>query len=882
MSKVSPYDDLEAQQQEKKRLRTKTACDYCRKRKAKCNGEIPCGTCMTHNRECIYTVVPKVRKKRVSKNQGSKEKKHNLNSIQGLSSRLSTLENLLSKLVSRLDSNNLLDGAPSNKESKDGELSDTVSLASHSSTENSEDEEDGSEDIIAPILNEKSTITDEKKLREMLKPSESKSCQIVNSTRDRILQYFGSHSMFAIFSAKSIKWMKTRIDEKGNDELLLPIKNLPLALNNAVHSSMKIWTESSANTNKNTKLFFTNEDKNIIFEILEFYYENINIAPFLCSLSTIRELFQIYYYAISSNDFEVINSISQSEMLLMNISLALCLINNSEKETFDKENFPNLASKSISELTEFRQRLFLNSVACYEKISIVCEGLRSVQGIALLTLYIEASYITDFQINYMLASVMIRYASDLGLNTVECIREEDTEEMGDLKRRLWWFCEYIDIETCYRTGKSSLINYSNVSILTEEDDYFISVPLDPFKNDAYKKNASELIKNCQKKGYRYYYVYFSLMLSRIKVKSYNKLYNHNASKLSQDELMDILQEINDDMSKMAKLMEPELRPTLYYIKRPVNSDFVKRSCYGDLFESDKTFFHYSTLLLQLSFFAHLISINRVPFMNNLYESNERTIKYGNLSLESARTILHLVVDLDKKGVPASIINWIKFYPFMAYCSLLGHSLAFPKEISTHSDCVLLIRVSMNFFAFRRADGSSFRSWEETRVYDNKNTMFDLITRLLLRVLINLMDKESSHHYADEIKGLKDHIDGCASIYPDLFKNSDSIRPLNLIFNNYDRDEESNTTGSSKKSPVSFQSVDTPASSSNSAQSKPSFTTLINPSDGDINFDQLSEESFSSLISSQLNYLPNFFFDGNYDFGGLDNNQQQNDLDYFMD
>ena len=36
-----------------KRLRTKVACDYCRKRKSKCNGEQPCSKCLDKNRTVL-------------------------------------------------------------------------------------------------------------------------------------------------------------------------------------------------------------------------------------------------------------------------------------------------------------------------------------------------------------------------------------------------------------------------------------------------------------------------------------------------------------------------------------------------------------------------------------------------------------------------------------------------------------------------------------------------------------------------------------------------------------------------------------------------------------------------------------------------------------
>lgn len=165
LSSVSPDPEDDHEAQEKKRLRTKTACDYCRKRKSKCNGENPCSNCLTHSKDCTYTVVPKVRKKRVSKSlSNSKDKKHNPNSIQGLNSRLSTLEGLLSKLVKRLDSKSLLDLGNSRSGDKDDDSSDTVSLNSLPSESNSEDEQEEEDFSKELVLNEKSSVLSPEKL----------------------------------------------------------------------------------------------------------------------------------------------------------------------------------------------------------------------------------------------------------------------------------------------------------------------------------------------------------------------------------------------------------------------------------------------------------------------------------------------------------------------------------------------------------------------------------------------------------------------------------------------------------------------------------------------------------------------------------------------
>ncbi|KAK6205466.1 uncharacterized protein RJT21DRAFT_124609 [Scheffersomyces amazonensis] len=873
----SPDDD-------RKRLRTKTACDYCRKRKTKCNGESPCSSCLYYKRQCIYTYVPKVRKKRVSKfsnnSSGNPAKKHNPNSLQGLNNRMSALESLLTKLITKMDGSNTfakdLKGINKTGEEED---SDTLSLASLPSSDNeSSDEHTKPQDL---VLNEKA-ITNPSKLGEMMKTERvHQHCVLNINPRRRILQWVGSHSVFHVLSAKSIRWLRTKLNDANDEELLVPIKNLPVALNNAVDTTLKIWYAPEDDKIYNSNLYFSRDDKGLTFELLDYCYESLHIAPFLCNLNLIRELFQVYHYAISQGDFDVIQGLSLSDFLIMNVSLCLCLMNISSPIV--SESYPTLSSKSLHDLNLLKQKFFKYAIHCYEKVNVVTEGIRSVQGIALLMLYIEASYITDVHINYMLACSLIRIARDVGIQRIDLYKYDKDESYTQLKRRLWWFCEYMDKEMCYKSGKSEIINQNDANALTEYDDYFVSVPVQPFKSNSYLKNSLKLITNCQYHGYQYYFVYYSLMLSRIKSKSYGLLYGARVDFMSQDDLLDNLQQVNDEMFKMAKLMEPDVRPTLYYLKK----DGGRSEAVQDLFKGHEAYYNYSNLLLQMSFFSHLLTINRVPFMQPNFVSNERSIKFGNLSLESSRTILHLVNDFDKSSVPASKISYLKFYPFMAFCSLCGHIIGFPKESSVESDCELLIEVSMKFFA-HKDNNRSLESWNESRLYDSKNTIFDLIARLFLKILVNLMIKESEINYLNKVVGLREHLEASAFIYPDLFKRSDGDLPLNLMFdfskgissdlNSKPAMQSGSDIGGLVNSLPSY-SVDTPVSS---VESKP-FETGADKAPTDIaqaiNFESLNEETFGSLLNSQAFSLPNFFYDGNIDSGAFVTNEEY-DFDYF--
>ncbi|POG59818.1 hypothetical protein GLOIN_2v1718840 [Rhizophagus irregularis DAOM 181602=DAOM 197198] len=48
-------DDSNCDSQENKRVKITTACDTCRRRKVKCDGESPCANCQRGNYQCTFS-----------------------------------------------------------------------------------------------------------------------------------------------------------------------------------------------------------------------------------------------------------------------------------------------------------------------------------------------------------------------------------------------------------------------------------------------------------------------------------------------------------------------------------------------------------------------------------------------------------------------------------------------------------------------------------------------------------------------------------------------------------------------------------------------------------------------------------------------------------
>ena len=831
---------------DRKRIRTKTACDYCRKRKSKCNGECPCSCCITHKRDCMYTVVPRERKKRVSKVSiapPSQTENVDTGSLKQLTSRLSALENVLSKISGKLDSTSISD--------EEAALMNSTNNYSMQTTKEPESNLSSALTLVRSIplprlpLVVSNYIQSTRTLKEMLNSESGGECCQVQT-------FFGSHSIFNSFSVKSMNWFKTML--LTNDKIMIPLKNLPAAFNNAFDYTTKMWVEQKdLNMESQVKTFFTLEHKNLVFEILENYYHSIHLVCFVCSIDTIREIFQIYFYGISQ-DYHSANKLKSSDFLIMNAIIALCLCNYDETQHIDSQIFPKLSMTSPEELKLLKESCYQNAIHTYFKVSMKLDGIKTVQGIGLLLLYFDANYVTDIHLNYTLTSVMIRYAQEMGLDRLESLDMVPADEEREVRRRLLWFCMHVDIETCYRNGKSTLLNFNDLSTLTELDDHFLSVPVDPFQGKLYETNCQNIISNSQAHGSQYYYAYFTLLLNRIKAKSYNKLYGR-AAFLKTDQLLDNLEELNKEMFALAELMEPEVRPTLHYVAKE-NRQKSRNAQFNTLFLMDQKF-KYEMLMFQISFFSHMSLINRLPFIRSINEQDERYVNFGNLSLESTRTVLHLVSNVDVSNTPNTVLSWLAFYPFLSYGSLLANCIVFTTEEKLHNDCLLLIKTSMNFFASKHSE-RSIRNWNQSKTCDVKITILDLITRVLLRVLINFMDKASPHDYCKEIDGLAEHLIACQGIYPDLFKDSTDLeKPLNLLFMSAMRSPSRSECSSSSSCPSSVSSFD-----SDEKMDPVNFPDL--QMKDLLNFDEFNEDAFSSLLYSLMYNNANAYVEKNED------------------
>ncbi len=173
------------------------------------------------------------------------------------------------------------------------------------------------------------------------------------AAKSTLTQCFKSYSIFCIFSKASISWMEQALGHK-DEELITLIRNIPIVFGDVLDSLTQTWL----NANRGHQISHTPiPDSPVVFQLLEAYYENIHLAAYICDLSYVREVFVRYY----NQSFEGCDKLKFSELLIMNVSLALCLIDVKNDKYVSPEG-EGAESFSEGHLFDLKTMLFNNYI----------------------------------------------------------------------------------------------------------------------------------------------------------------------------------------------------------------------------------------------------------------------------------------------------------------------------------------------------------------------------------------------------------------------------------------------------------------------------------------------------------------------------------------
>lgn len=781
----------------KKRIRV--ACDTCRRKKIKCNGGYPCSNCLQANEpDCHYKERPKK-----DPNTTKKPKRAStIKTLEQLDSRMQKLESSISLIASQL-----LSIVPSSSASGIHPITRKPEMASDQEFDSEDDddanenddndddddddeeEEDDDDDDFFDDNNNSSTSSPtyhdnypNKKPKKNSTANSTNDANDKNDSRDskkepaakrkvpknllhnrKFETHFGNHSFLGIFSQKSLRWILQSLGTEHYD-IIAPFFKFPFAIQRKMKNSIGRWVEVPTLSEADRTRLETPfpETPELAFALLDTYYERIVQCRVLLPTPRIRDLFE-RYYGFKGDRKRVVKP---SELLIMTVALAFCLCckvesDNRPVDSLGKLEIPEVIKSLDAKTALDLQNTYLdNAIYYYHKISIISEGIETIEAILFLVMYVEISWFSS-HVNFVLTSVAIRYAQELGFHRAEAY-EGLSEEESTRRRKIWWYCYYFDLEICFRSGKPPVINASDVS-----NHFGPEVHLSPFSvispdsmvptsllNDhlTFPEVKSSFDYLHADDGLVYHHYYFTL-LTRLRSRSYKTLFMANAKIDNFTALSTALDDINSEMFELRHYIPEDAKP--YFHNHPSFKPLELKTIKDD-----------SKLAVQLSYFSHLMTVNRIPLLvrtSDYDESSQRGVNYKNLSLDSARTILLLVKSFSHRSSLA-FFNWIVFFPLSAFLNLLASIINHPTAPEVYDDINLLIDSSMNFFTLAIHLDNSKRSF----IQQNEDTLISAIIKLMLRVVITMVEVKTNTTIKTE--AIEKHIMSAYEEFPDLLRN----------------------------------------------------------------------------------------------------------------
>lgn len=863
-------------EERKRRDRVAKACASCRRKKIKCDGSKPCAHCRHANFDCIY--------------QSNKQRKpRTAAKPDAYGSRIDKLENLILKLASKVGG--VAGQSPDIRLSS--VLADNVELngAPFDGLQESLDQEDLITSLPLPKSATSLSVSDPP----LKKDSFFQQCKLVlnDSMEDTVnnlldnkgnmLHYKGTHvGVDMMFSEESIKWIRSKLRQE-DQYITYPLETLSFYMSGWKKLFLSVWAEPEIRTAEEVAVLKRGifpEDSKVVCEMLALF-DQVHMANFICEGTFITELFDAHYS--KETDPAKRRKLSYSELMVMSLVMALCLSVIVDKRNLscyvpDPKNL-HLDRLSVEELVALQEEVFMNSVFYFHRVSVISEGVTTIQALLLVVVYLETSWVTS-DVNFAFTSTAVRYAQELGLH-----RFETFEHLPDKERlfrtRLWAACQYLDVEISYRMGKPPLVNIVDVSTLTPLDPNTIPDTLS--RNELLTVIAQEcrpgVVAQPHERAHMYnnFYLY---KLSQIRSFTYHRLFSASVRYDSLKRIQEIVTGLNNSMFDLANSIDEKFRPRFFY--EPEFEQCLQ------FFAEDFTFASgaESLIVLHLTYFHHISVINRIPWQVVTAETDSPPLEnaeFRKLSLDSARTILHIVRAVNRNCAPFFTINWLIVFPFVATMNLLSNCLNHSDDPECFKDLSLLIDVSMNFFGHY----SPLASQQTTRLYYLRLHMADLLVRILMRIALKVVEERSNMNILSSNPGLRAHLECVEDKYPQFYiKGGPSSQMMKYFCDNKNRDAFCLATflqGVKKDKPPrmsgSSSTVDTEGSlpgynyfSGTHAQETPFYADPknfgpSNPLDfGDVNGDPksnpewLADDNLSTALGEDFYNLPNFFFD----------------------
>lgn len=400
------------------RKRVSKACDICRAKKIRCNGEEPCVNCEKFNLGCTYTHV-------IKRRQAAPTRVSNRKLLGDLSARLQRLEHVLVRMSAQL-------GGEAWRAPAETEVAEVE--------EEGESSEDSEEEWTPPRVQRADSVSS----------YESASSDVALT---RLVQndnkpdtYFGTHTSFSLFSRRGLRWLYRVLG--GRNEFLLPL----LKLNSFIkHNHEQFYDKFLAAVDVAALPSWPDMERcemlrDVFLRDLQPTYSVVSREEVLAVFERLR--------------FVSPEQLSIPEQLLLCTVMLTAAIGIGFQQDADTALWDTVANQMLTRTVNIVQTTWMMPMT---------DPVGYMQAIILLSVYLENSPVP--QTTYLQLSFAIRLGQTLGLHQRESYMH--IKDIAERNRRLnvWWWCYRYDKVLSVCTGRPSLIHEHDNTAFNDWDYY---------------------------------------------------------------------------------------------------------------------------------------------------------------------------------------------------------------------------------------------------------------------------------------------------------------------------------------------------------------------------------------------------------------------------
>lgn len=807
--------------QQKKRQRIPKACNYCRKRKIKCDGLRPCWNCRQGGIEvCTYAVDSR-----------SSSKYENIERNKLLEERLSRIESSIEKLNNhiRINEPNIEEPFVNNLNSTNTPATEIIGRSETS--------------INSVLSRTEMGISCDNSGQSNISRNDIETNEPANDTNLDLQQLSGSQFNFCRFSNKFIGKFKQKLP-KNEHYLLFPFERMQTTFSDLVQNFELKWVETSIISQSQRDLLLHGKflgDPGFVMTIIEEYYEQNFLASYIYTLGELKELFGVYY---KFSEFKP-RKLEESELLILNITLTMSIYAKLDEISRSRlKGNLNYTSEDIAitieNLNLMHEEYLSNSIFYYHRLMIFRDGFQTIRALLLLLIYAEYN-ISNSHVDQVLLCLAIRYAQDIGLQRYENFCHLPKGQII-MRQRVWWLLEYFDVEMAFRKGRPPTIN------LLDDKDMRGGISL--------------------QNSHTFDDIFYTLtkQLTRLRNKSYTQLLNTRFR--SFNEFCNSLDKFNEEMLNIGKLLTPDDRPLLLSSR---DFDMNKLSMWiNNLYLGETQ--NFKLLACHIGYFSHLLALNTIPSISGIptvADSKNKWNEYRTISTNCCITILEISFRIERHDIPKTYLNNIIHQITSAFLCLLYKCGNDPTLPDTHENINLLLKVSRKFFGdFHHDMVADQRAGNSTLSKDRK---LELLCIVALRVAIRIVEVRTRLRILDGDSIFMKNVYNIMKMFPAIFEKSPNIDVSLNSSKNVNESVSDNTElvinldSSKLEQPLSrISSFSDIQFNGEDFMKRPSIMTSIdfsNPHSSN-EFDFWSQVTNNS-VNGEMSNLHNFFFDKNF-------------------